>query len=149
MTHRQVAANWDALPFEISRFLGDDLPREVDLFHFRDQREHQPDVGGGTRSKQCPHLGPQDFGLVETDPDGSPAQERICFGGGTERRGELVAAQIVAPDHDGVSGKAFADPLEELDETVILDATYLRRDARQRVYDRCESSGLPCRAVGA
>jgi hypothetical protein len=51
----------------------------------------------------CPEEGPQlrtkELGLVEANPNGPPAKERVLFPGHVEKRGELVSAHIEGSDH--------------------------------------------------
>ena len=54
-------------------------PRRDDLVHPGDQRQHELDVASRGGAQHRADLGPEDLGLVETDPDRAPAEERVGF----------------------------------------------------------------------
>ena len=94
------------------RFRGDQVAGLLDLVEPRDERNHQLDVGVGRRAQDGADLGPEHLGLVETDADGAPAEERVRLGRTAERRRELVPAQVEGAHHDGMAGERFAHPPE-------------------------------------
>ena len=110
--HRDAARRLDAGPREALPFLRDHLARHIHFLEARDERDHQLDfhVRGGAQGRA--DLGAEHFGLVETHPNRAPAEERIRFRRGAERRGELVAPQVVGPHHDGMPRKRLAHPPE-------------------------------------
>src|SRR5256885_8992926 len=80
------------------------------LFFCSSRRRHTR-LQGDWSSDVCSsdlYLGAEDLRAVETHADRPPAELRVAFGLDAERAGELVAAQVVGADHDGLPSKRCA-----------------------------------------
>src|SRR6187397_3375346 len=99
-SHRDGWSRTDTRLLQSPGLFHDDLARFFHLMHGGDQRQHQLDIVTGGGAKDGTYLGTKHLWLIETYPDGAPAQERIGFHRGLEGRGKLVAPQIEGPyDH--------------------------------------------------
>ena len=68
-----------------------------------------PDDGLAARPQHRANLRAEDLGPVETDAQRPPAEERVRFRLGRERRRELVAAHVIAAHHHRLPGEALPD----------------------------------------
>src|SRR5204862_7967850 len=99
----------DAGAREPLAFLRDHLARHVHLLEPRDERDHQLDLDVRGRAQRRPDLGAKYFRLVEADADRAPAEERIRLRRGAERRGALVAPQVIRAHYDRMPGERLSD----------------------------------------
>ena len=72
----------------------------VQLVEARDHRIHHLDVALGAGAQDGAELGAEDVPLLQAEPDGPPAEERVHLGRHLQVGEELVAAQVERADDD-------------------------------------------------
>ena len=92
-------------------------------------------------------LGPEHLRLIETDPNGAPAQEWIGLYRCLERRRELVASQIERPDHHRLVGECAGHPPEVVG--LLVFGRQLARPVSRNSVRRSPTPWAPCRLAAS